>query len=93
MLEAGVVALSLLRAVVAPPGRLRSRPLPDLRDRHREGIALLRVASTLVLIEVLYFKFFVWGDLTAVGGLVLGAIAAGVECRMDGRARRSSAPP
>ena len=91
-LEAGVVALSLLRAVWRLPGVSGHALFLTYAIGTARG-ALLRVASALVLVEVLYFKFFVWGDLTAVGGLLLGAIAAWAERRMDGHAQRAPAPP
>jgi len=91
-LEAGVVALSLLRAVWRLPG-VSGHALFLTYAIGTARTSLLRVVSALVLIEVLYFKFFVWGDLTAVGGLLLGATAAWVERGMVGRAQRAPATP
>jgi len=38
---------------------------------------MAQVLTLLVLVQVIYLKFFVWHDDTLYGGLLLGAIAAG----------------
>ena len=55
-----------------------------------------RITSALVLLQVIYLKFFVWHDwITPVGGLVLGSAAAFVVVRykMNGAVERPVVEP
>jgi hypothetical protein len=81
-LDAAVVVLALARAVYH---------LPFISGHALFlGYALLtvrswwvRVPAALVLIEVIYFKIFLWDDPTLYGGLLVAALAALVWSRLS----------
>jgi hypothetical protein len=74
-LEFAVLTVALIRSVI---------PLP-LVSGHALFLSyalatssswITRIAATIVLLEVAYFKVFAWNDETIVGGIVTGLIAA-----------------
>ncbi len=59
----------------------------------RPGTWLTKTTAALVMIQVIYLKFFVWHDLiTPITGMTLGLLAGWLVRRIPARATRVSAP-
>lgn len=76
LVDASVVALALARVLVPVPmcsGHVLFTCYAALSSRTRTG----RVASVLVLVEVIAIKLFLWGDFaTLAGGLGVAVVAS-----------------
>lgn len=77
-----VMILSLIRSVVHVPflsGHALFLSYSMLTVRSKTA----RITAAIIMLEVAYFKIFVWKDATLLGGIALGCLAALVYRRVD----------
>lgn len=56
----------------------------------RPGSLVTRITATLVMLEVVYLKFFVWNDwITPLTGILLGSVAALIVHRLSSFRKKS----
>jgi hypothetical protein len=80
-----VVATSILRARGYVP-LVSGHALFLTYAMLRRGSLVTRLAAALVMLEVIYLKFFVWHDfVTPAGGIALAVLAALIVRRLEGR--------
>lgn len=82
--DGGVIILALLRAVVLIPG-YSGHALFLAYSLFSSQSWVARVTAGLVLVEVAYFKIFVWQDKTIIGGILLALAASGIFRRLSNR--------
>ena len=80
-LDSAVVAISILRAFGGVP-LVSGHALFLIYAIARPGSRLTKITAGLVMIQVLYMKFYLWHDLiTPVTGTALGLLAAAIVRR------------
>lgn len=82
MIDLAVVATSILRGMGVVP-LVSGHVLFLTYAIARPGSRLTRITASIVMLQVIYLKFFVWGDsITPATGIALGVVAAFVVRRM-----------